>query len=368
MGLALPTESLSSLAAAAAICTLAALAVGTALATRGLRAEAIEQDVARVRAARMRAQAKSHAALASAVLAGRAAEEQKARATEARTAAMASLASDASTCTVSTTGPIELPPELWLAVASYLDARSLVRFAQACRCLRACASTPSLWETLLERLGVTVEGCGPTAEAREGALPSAPAVGPRLLFSRARAAIAKNEGFYRSFRERDHLAMASLWLSDARPWPEREQISQFFPAGLLRDYPDLCAINDSWARGFGSGHDRLKHVRRITISPCGRLVRFALRERILSSRGIRTPGPGIASRNDFVLPQAGEGDEWPGHSQQELREAGNAGFKGTTYTFTNVDLSKLPPGSMGTYYLVNLPGNGAEGMTATASN
>lgn len=56
------------------------------------------------------------------------------------------------------------------------------------------------------------------------------------------------------------------------------------------------------------------------------------------------------------------------HSQQELREAGNAGFKGTTYTFTNVDLSKLPPGSVGTYYLVNLPGNGAEGMTATASN
>ena len=56
------------------------------------------------------------------------------------------------------------------------------------------------------------------------------------------------------------------------------------------------------------------------------------------------------------------------HSQQELREAGNAGFKGTTYTFTNVDLSKLPPGSVGIYYLVNLPGNGAEGMTATASN
>ena len=26
------------------------------------------------------------------------------------------------------------------------------------------------------------------------------------------------------------------------------------------------------------------------------------------------------------------------------------------------------PGSVGTYYLVNLPGNGAEGMTATASN
>lgn len=303
MVLALPTESLSSLAAAAAICTLAALAVGTALATRGLRAEAIEQDVARVRAARMRAQAKSHAALASAVLAGRAAEEQKARATEARTAAMASLASDASTCTVSTTGPIELPPELWLAVASYLDARSLVRFAQACRCLRACASTPSLWETLLERLGVTVEGCGPTAEAREGALPSAPAVGPRLLFSRARAAIAKNEGFYRSFRERDHLAMASLWLSDARPWPEREQISQFFPAGLLRDYPDLCVRQqDGQADDLSSSHGAAggmacRASRRPAASrcSCARIADTRARRRCSAGRPSTTAGRGASA-------------------------------------------------------------------------
>jgi len=49
-------------------------------------------------------------------------------------------------------------------------------------------------------------------------------------------------------------------------------------------------------------------------------------------------------------------------------EAGNAGFKHTTYTFTNVDLSNIPPGSVGTFYLVNLPGNGAEGVTATAGN
>ena len=68
---------------------------------------------------------------------------------------------------------------------------------------------------------------------------------------------------------------------------------QIFSAGALEIWPE---------------------ARRITISPCGRLVRFALTERILSSRGIRTPGPGIASRNDFVLPQAGEGDEWPGWS------------------------------------------------------
>ena len=57
-----------------------------------------------------------------------------------------------------------------------------------------------------------------------------------------------------------------------------------------------------------------------------------------------------------------------GTLSKSFGEAGNAGFKGTTYTFTNVDLSKLPPGSAGTYYLVNLPGNGAEGVTATASN
>ena len=52
---------------------------------------------------------------------------------------------------------------------------------------------------------------------------------------------------------------------------------------------------------------------------------------------------------------------WKAKTNQEILsksfgEAGNAGFKGTTYTFTNVDLSKLPPGSAGTYYLVNLPG------------
>ena len=57
-----------------------------------------------------------------------------------------------------------------------------------------------------------------------------------------------------------------------------------------------------------------------------------------------------------------------GTLSKSFGEAGNAGFKGTTYTFTNVDLSKLPPGSAGTYYLVNLPGKGAEGVTATASN
>lgn len=40
--------------------------------------------------------------------------------------------------------------------------------------------------------------------------------------------------------------------------------------------------------------------------------------------------------------------------------AGEAGLKGTTYKFKQVDLSNLPAGSVGTYYLVNLPGAGSE--------
>jgi hypothetical protein len=48
--------------------------------------------------------------------------------------------------------------------------------------------------------------------------------------------------------------------------------------------------------------------------------------------------------------------------------AGNAGLKGTTYTFTDVDLSKLPAGSVGTYYLVNMPGHDAENVTPIKGN
>ena len=121
---------------------------------------------------------------------------------ERRDAALASLASDTSTCSVAAAGPASLlPAELWPVVGSFLDARSLGRFGQACRASRACAGSPHLWASLLEGLGVVVEGAGPSA-------------GPRLLYARARAAIATNEAFYRALRERDLAAMASLWLQD----------------------------------------------------------------------------------------------------------------------------------------------------------
>ena len=121
---------------------------------------------------------------------------------ERRDAALASLASDTSTCSVAAAGPASLlPAELWPVVGSFLDARSLIRFGQACRASRACAGSPHLWASLLEGLGGVVEGSGPSA-------------GPRLLYARARAAIATNGAFYRALRERDLAAMASLWLQD----------------------------------------------------------------------------------------------------------------------------------------------------------
>ena len=209
-----------------------------------------------------------------------------------------------------------LPPEIMDVVAGFLDAHALVQFASVCHGFHSCAASDSLWRALLQQLDVVIDG--------EQAANSS-----RLLYSRVLSAISANDSFYRHFRQRDMRRMQSLWLSDVDIAPISAAPHQSAHAALVRSYPAIASeaaggktrlrplcrhpgrptpilgwahICGSWMQIFASGGISIwPRCRRIVVSPCGGHARLELVEEVSSSRGIRTPGPGIPAVNHFLL-------------------------------------------------------------------
>ena len=77
-----------------------------------------------------------------------------------------------------------LPPELLLAIASFLDGQSLARLSMCNRTLAACADSPALWAALVrDELQVYLMEYDNDDEP----------IGPRLLYERSRGFLAANQ-------------------------------------------------------------------------------------------------------------------------------------------------------------------------------